>query len=158
MDQIHNKCIVRESKKEGINMSGGSFDFNYWKKLAEEDEEEFERKRQEEIEKIIQSSRPESQGMLRDFQRRIDGVIWRERSLNGNMGVLYKLFDLCAQKRNELSNALTNLSGQLRRHKEISLSVLEAANAAKAKLERISKRHEPKTQRGELIDLASKRS
>ena len=49
------------------------FDFDFWKKLAEEDLDKFDRKRMEVIEATIQQSRPDVQGSLRDFQRRIDG-------------------------------------------------------------------------------------
>ena len=51
--------------------SGPEFDFEAWAKLAREDPEEFERRREQEIRKVIEA-RPDLQHRLEGLQFRID--------------------------------------------------------------------------------------
>jgi len=53
------------------------FDFNYWEELVKNDPEEFDRRKREVIEDLIQRVPIGRQGLLRDSQRKIDGKIWK---------------------------------------------------------------------------------
>ena len=61
-------------------MKESFFNFDGWADLAKSDPEAFEKKREEEIEKIIQSASPEMKNRLKSLQWRID----KERSLAKN--------------------------------------------------------------------------
>lgn len=86
------------------------FDFDFWKELAEKDPKEFDRKKREVVETVIQQAHPDRQDSLRDFQRRIDGEIWKSRVRGGSIAVCYFLAGMMNQKTNELATVLSWLA------------------------------------------------
>lgn len=85
------------------------FNFDYWSKLFKENSEEFERRRKEEIEKVINAaSTEESKQRLRQLQWTIDA----ERSTNGSpLGATIKMYRRMWDSFMKLNGKLQELTG-----------------------------------------------
>lgn len=87
-----------------------TFDWTTWVALARENPEEFERRRQEEIEAVIAQARPEHQQRLRGLQFRIDAE--RQRS-SSPMGACVRINKMMWESFGELRQSLQDLQGEL---------------------------------------------
>ena len=85
------------------------FNFDYWSKLFKENPEEFEHRRKEEIEKVIDAaSTEESKQRLRQLQWTIDA----ERSTSGSpLGATIKMYRRMWDSFTKLNGKLQELTG-----------------------------------------------
>lgn len=87
-----------------------TFDFESWARLARDDPQEFERRRQAEIEAVIAQARPEAQQRLRGLQFRID--LERSRS-DSPLGACIRVNRMMWESFTELRGSLERLKDEL---------------------------------------------
>mgnify|MGYP002778903851 CR=1 FL=1 len=88
-----------------------SFDFETWSRLARENPEEFERRRREAIEEVINRAPVEDQARLRGLQFRID--MERQRS-KSPLGACVRINKMMWESFGEMRQALESLKGELK--------------------------------------------
>jgi len=91
------------------------FDFEQWQRLARDDPEAFERKRQALIEAAIAEAPPEHQPRLRALQCRID---LERRRTKPALGAALRLNSMMWERLLELREALLTLAGRQERPPE----------------------------------------